>query len=83
MRTTIGKWGNGAAVRIPVAIMKSARLSIGQPVDVCHEGGRIVIEPFLRDGIGSADLDTLLAGVTDENRPDLVDFGRPVGKEAW
>ena len=28
-------------------------------------------------------LDELLAGVTLENRHDLIDFGEPVGKEIW
>lgn len=83
MRTTIRKWGNGAALRIPPAIMEDARLSIDQPVDVRVEGGRVIIEPLVRDAIANADLDTLLAGVTDENRPDPVDLGLPVGKEVW
>ncbi|MFE0756382.1 AbrB/MazE/SpoVT family DNA-binding domain-containing protein [Inquilinus sp. NPDC058860] len=83
MRMSIKKWGNSAAVRIPAAIMKGARLSIDQPVDVRLESGRIIIEPILDDGVTSADLDTLLAGITDGNRPDPVDFGLPVGQEAW
>jgi hypothetical protein len=29
------------------------------------------------------DLDELVAGITDENRHDLIDFGEPVGREAW
>jgi antitoxin MazE len=81
MRTTIKKWGNSAALRIPPVIVEAARLSIGQPVDVRLERGRIVIEPILDDDIASADLDALLVGITDENRHDPVDFGPAVGKE--
>ncbi|MDR6291322.1 MULTISPECIES: AbrB/MazE/SpoVT family DNA-binding domain-containing protein [Inquilinus] len=83
MRMTVKKWGNSAAVRIPAAIMDVARLSIDQAVDVRLEGGRIIIEPILDDGIAGTDLETLLAGVTDENRHDSVDFGPAVGKEVW
>jgi len=83
MRMTVKKWGNSAAVRIPASIMEVAQLSIDQQVDVRLERGRIVIEPILDDGIASADLDALLAGVTDENRHDLVDFGPATGKEVW
>ena len=83
MRMTVKKWGNSAAVRIPAAIMDVARLSIDQAVDIRLEGGRIIIEPVLDDGIAGADLETLLAGVTDENRHDAVDFVPAVGKEVW
>ena len=83
MRMIVKKWGNSAAVRIPAAIMEVAQLSIDQPVDVRLERGRIVIEPILDDGIAGADLDALLAGVTDENRHDLMDFGPATGKEVW
>jgi antitoxin MazE len=80
---TVKKWGNSAAVRIPAAIMDVARLSIDQAVDIRLEGGRIIIEPVLDDVIDSADLETLLAGVTDENRHAAVDFGPAAGKEVW
>ena len=29
------------------------------------------------------DLDELVAGITDQNRHDLIDFGEPVGREVW
>ena len=31
----------------------------------------------------AANLDALVAGITEENRHDEVDFGPPVGKEVW
>ena len=34
---TIQKWGNNLAVRIPAAVARSARLSVGQPVRVTAE----------------------------------------------
>lgn len=34
---TIQKWGNNLAVRIPAAVARSARLSVGQPVEVSAE----------------------------------------------
>lgn len=46
MPVTVKKWGNSASVRIPSAVMKAARLSIDETVDVREEGGRIVIEPI-------------------------------------
>ncbi len=41
MRATVKKWGNSAAVRMPVAVMEEARLEIDQPVDIRVEQGRL------------------------------------------
>jgi antitoxin MazE len=83
MRTTIRRWGNSAALRIPAAVMRVVRISADQPVDIRLERGRIFIELILDDGVSSVDLNALLAGVTDENRPDPADFGPAIGKEVW
>ena len=80
MQGVVKKWGNSAAVRIPAAVLDAAHVRLDQPVDVREEGGRIVIEPL---NPIQYDLDTLLAGITDENRHDPVDMGAPVGNEVW
>ena len=79
MNAVIKKWGNSASVRIPTAIMQAAHLRLDQAVDIREEDGRIIIEP-VQDVF---DLDTLINGITDDNRHDLIDMGRPVGKEIW
>ncbi len=79
MRATIKKWGNSAAVRMPVAVMEEARLEIDQAVDVRVEEGRIVIEPLVAPEFT---LDALLAGVTRDNLHEEEDFDAPVGREA-
>ncbi len=80
MRGVMKKWGNSAAVRIPASVLEAAHLRLDQPVDVREEGGRIVIEPRRPTRY---DIDVLIAGITDENRHDLVDMGNPVGREVW
>jgi antitoxin MazE len=80
MKVIVKKWGNSASVRIPAAIMAAAALSLDQAVDVREEAGRIVIEPIREE---TFDLDTLVAGITDENRHDAVDTGAPRGREFW
>jgi antitoxin MazE len=74
----IKKWGNSASVRIPASVMAAAKLSLNQPVDVREERGRIIVEPIRSQNY---DLAALIAGITDENRHEEVDFGAPVGKE--
>lgn len=80
MQGVVKKWGNSAAVRIPASVLEAAQVRLDQPVDVREEGGRIVIEP-LRPA--RYDIAALVAGITDENRHDPVDMGKPVGQEVW
>lgn len=80
MRVQVKKWGNSASVRIPAALMEAASLSMDQTVEMREEGGRIVIEPVPAP---EYDLDTLLAGITEDSLHGETDWGPPVGKEIW
>ena len=80
MKSVVKKWGNSAAVRIPAAVMEAIHLEIDEPVDVREEAGRIVIEPVRQKAY---DINRLIQGITSENLHEPVDFGAPVGKEAW
>jgi antitoxin MazE len=80
MKAVIRKWGNSASVRIPTAVLKAANLGLDEPVDVREESGCIVIEPTRRK---EYDLAELVKGITRENLHEELDFGVPVGREAW
>jgi antitoxin MazE len=80
MRVQVKKWGNSASVRIPASVMAAASLRIDQAVDVREEGGRVIIEPVAAPNY---DLDDLLGKMTPDTFPEDVDFGGPVGDEAW
>lgn len=80
MKAVVKKWGNSASVRIPAPILRAARLDLDDPVDVREESGRIIIEPARAK---EYNLDELVKGITRENVHDEVDFGGPVGREAW
>ena len=80
MRVHVKKWGNSASVRIPASVMAAAALVLDQAVEVREEGGRIIIEPIRSP---TYDLDRLLDQMTPDSCPDDVDFGPPVGDEAW
>ncbi|EKN3395735.1 AbrB/MazE/SpoVT family DNA-binding domain-containing protein [Yersinia enterocolitica] len=75
----VKKWGNSPSVRLPVAVMEAASLKIDDTVDIVVEDGRIVIVPVRAKEVS---LQSLLAGLTDDNIHREVDFGQPVGKEA-
>jgi antitoxin MazE len=80
MKAVVKKWGNSAAVRIPSTVLQAARLRLEDSVDVREEAGRIVIEPAPRKEYS---LSELLKRITPENLHEKVDFGGPIGKEAW
>lgn len=80
MRAVVKKWGNSAAVRIPSSVIQAADLRFDEAVEIREDSGRIVIEPLQRKRY---DLAELVRGITRENLHEEVDFGKPVGREAW
>jgi antitoxin MazE len=80
MKTSVKKWGNSAAVRIPASVMQATQLDLDEVVDIREEAGRIVIEPVRQK---SYQLSQLLKGITSKNQHEAFDFGPAAGKEAW
>ena len=79
MQTKIGRWGNSLALRIPAAFAEDAALTDGATVELTLVDGEIRITPVHLE----PRLDELLASITDENRHDETDWGKPVGGEVW
>lgn len=79
MQVEVVKWGNSSAVRLPAAALKEVNMALGDRLELKTEGGKIVLEPTQRE----YRLEDLLAGITKLNRHAAVDFGAPVGREAW
>ncbi|MGA2212493.1 MAG: AbrB/MazE/SpoVT family DNA-binding domain-containing protein [Bryobacteraceae bacterium] len=80
MKSTVRKWGNSAAVRIPASVMEAVQLDLDEAVEVREEKGRIVIEPVRQKTYA---LDELLKGITAKNLHAAVDLGSGEGKEIW
>jgi antitoxin MazE len=40
---TLQQWGNSLAVRIPAAVARSARLKVGQPVEVSAQDSHVLV----------------------------------------
>ena len=62
MTTSIAKWGNSAALRLPKNILDALSLNIGDPVNIVQKGNSLIIEPC------KPSLDDLLAQVNPQNR---------------
>lgn len=76
--SSIQKWGNSLAVRIPKAAARSADLTEGTPVDVVARGGAVVVIPKRRTKYRLRDL---LKNCKPEHLHGEVDFGSDVGRE--
>ncbi|MFA6093003.1 MAG: AbrB/MazE/SpoVT family DNA-binding domain-containing protein [Elusimicrobiota bacterium] len=79
MTTTIQKWGNSLALRIPSSLAKDIHLRQGSLVDVAIVEGRLVLRP---KGERKVSLAQMLKGITKENRHSEQDWGGAFGQEA-
>ena len=77
----VGKWGNSLAVRLPGEIVKAARLSDGERVEIETEDGDIVI----RRAAPRFTLAEMFGGRTPEEWRELYggafDWGPDLGRE--
>lgn len=79
MITTIQRWGNSLAVRIPKAFAAQAEMTEDARVQIAIENDAIVIRP----APPAWRLDEMLAKVTASNRHSSFDWGDAVGRESW
>jgi antitoxin MazE len=80
MQGQIQKWGNSLALRIPKALAAEAGVGEGSAVEIELGEVGLVIRPLPEP---TYSLQELVAGITEDNRHEEVDFGPSVGKEAW
>jgi antitoxin MazE len=79
METTVRKWGNSLAIRIPRPFADELGILEGHPVQIAVEAGRLVVRPAPRP----LALRELLKQVRPGNLHGEVESGRPVGRETW
>ena len=82
MIAKIQKWGNSQGVRFPVELLRNARISTGDTVDLSVERGKIIIKPT-KANRQKYKLKDLLEKMTENYSPEEIDFGKPTGKEIW
>ena len=79
MVTSVQRWGNSLAIRIPKPFASQVKLSEDSEVDISMNGDTIVITPARRKW----KLDELVSRITPDNRHSEVEIGSRSGKEAW
>jgi antitoxin MazE len=82
MVTKIQKWGNSQGLRLPKQVLEDAHLSLGENVDVTVQDGLIVIAPARRVR-GIQNLEELVSRIPKNHKAKEMDWGEPVGREAW
>ncbi|MDP2871126.1 MAG: AbrB/MazE/SpoVT family DNA-binding domain-containing protein [Bacillota bacterium] len=79
MYTTIQKWGNSQAVRLPKAALEKAGLQENDRVEIIVHDGNLLIVPTKKH----LTLRERAAGYLGDYRPLEWDTGKPAGKEVW
>lgn len=79
MVTTIQRWGNSLAVRIPKAFAAQAKLTEDSDIDISLDGDNIIISPAKR----AWKLEELVRKITPSNQHREIGWGDRTGKETW
>ncbi|WP_035454582.1 AbrB/MazE/SpoVT family DNA-binding domain-containing protein [Alicyclobacillus herbarius] len=71
MTTTVQRWGNSLAIRIPRVVAERLAVQQGSEIELSVEDNAIILTPKQK----KPTLEELLAKITPENRHVEVDFG--------
>jgi antitoxin MazE len=80
VRVRVQKWGNSLALRIPKPFAEEAAVREGTPMDLSLVRGKLVAAPIAKKAVS---LGRLLRKVSKHNLHTEIDYGDPVGREAW
>lgn len=77
MKSTIQKWGNSLAIRIPKIFAVDLGMKPGEEVELEMKADGLHIKPAKRS------LEEILKDVKPEQLHGEIDLGPPRGKEIW
>lgn len=83
MKTVFLKWGNSLALRVPKAFADEIGASLGKRAEMTAENGTLVIKVSKPKKRRRYNLKELVDGITEQNGHPEIDWGPPVGNEAW
>ena len=82
MHSKIQKWGNSQGLRITKVMLEEIQASVGDEVEIYTQEGKIIVKP-IKQIRGKYDIKSLVDKIPQEYKSTEVDWGKPVGKEAW
>lgn len=77
MKTTVQKWGNSLAVRIPISIAETISIKQGSEIELSVENQVLLLKPTKKKPM----LEDLISKISPENRHSEIDFGEVEGNE--
>jgi len=78
MKTTVKKWGNSLAIRIPKVISEELSIENDTEVEMTTKNGFLILHPRT-----TYRLNDLLAQVSEENLHEEIRTGDRTGREEW
>jgi len=78
MKTTVKRWGNSLAIRIPKAVSEELSINEKTELEMVTKDGMLILEPSHRYR-----LKDMLNEITDENLHGEIDTGTRTGIEEW
>jgi antitoxin MazE len=82
MVTKVQKSGNSHGLRLAKQVLEDAHISVGDEVDVTIWEGVIGIAPVKRMR-GKLSLQELVSRIPKNYEAEELNWGKPVGREAW
>jgi len=83
MTTTIQKWGNSQAVRLPKMVLDTMLLQENDKVSIMMENDSIIIKKASRRRRANKSLDERFESYNSSHTCTEYDWGEPVGEEVW
>jgi antitoxin MazE len=84
MKVAFLKWGNSLALRVPKAFAQEIGASVGKAANMEVRDGKLVVEiAKSKRRQRRYRLEQLVAAIRPENRHRELEWGPPVGNEAW
>ncbi len=80
MVTKIQKWGNSQGLRLPKHVLESARMTVGDDVEILADEEEILIKKKSKPKF---DLAEMISRMPRDYQAREESFGKPVGKEDW
>ena len=81
MQASISKWGNGQGVRLNKGLLDVLNLKVDDPIDISVKNNKIIISKL--EEKPKVTMKSLFENYKGDYKPELVDFGEPVGREIW
>ncbi|QKN44129.1 type II toxin-antitoxin system antitoxin MazE [Escherichia coli] len=73
IHSSVKRWGNSPAVRIPATLMQALNLNIDDEVKIDLVDGKLIIEPVRKEPVFT--LAELVNDITPENLHENIDWG--------